>query len=501
MTMSSCVLVGESALLMQCAALLRRRGFQVDAVLSEDPAVQAWAEGAGVRLCRRLRDAEAFLEGHRYDWLFSIVNPYVLSPRVLACAEKGAVNYHDSLLPRYSGSHAVPWALIHGETQVGVSWHLMGERADAGDLLAQSVVAVSNVETAQALNGKCAFAAIATFGKVIKLLGDPLQPVRQEAAERSFFYRFRRPTPASIVDFRRPAEDVERFVRALTFGPQLNPLGLPKVLVDGHVHVVDRVEVLAGERSGGAAGKLVDRTSEHLRITTLSDDVRLFVRPSCGVVGPLQRDSVQPDPEEWVALEAFDRSVFKHERHWLNLFRDDPWRLGLRAAERRPRRWLCTHDVSRSLAACVRILRALATAVPGTKIGLWAPAGASVPTGTATALYASTVPLLRPGQDLTEDAEERALAASLSQSTSSGTYLRDLEDRLLATMSPEAIHVAQLGVELRLDAPSEPPRESPFALCIGRGGGQTLWLAAYDDRIAEQALREAMLGSEVHGAR
>jgi len=494
MTMSSCVLVGESALLMQCAALLQRRGFQVDAVLSEDPAVQAWVEAAGVRLCRRVRDAEPFLAGHRYDWLFSIVNPYVLGPSVLGCAEKGAVNYHDSLLPRYSGSHAVPWALIHGETQVGVSWHLMGERADAGDLLVQSVVAVSNVETAQTLNGKCAFAAVASFGKVIKLLGDTLQPVQQETAERSFFYRFRRPTPASFVDFHEPAEDVERFVRALTFGPQLSPLGLPKVLVDGHVHVVDRVEVLAGERSGAAAGKLVDRTSEHLRVTTLGDDVRLFVRPSSGAVDLPKSDSVQLEPDAWAALEAFDRSVFKHERHWLNLFRDAPWQLALRAAEPRPRRWLCTHDVSRPLATCNRILHALATEVPDARIGLWGPAGASVPTGAGTGLYASVVPLPSPGQALTEDEEERALAASLAQNAASGTYLRDLEERLLATMPTEVLHTPLLAVELRLHAPSEPPHESPFALCIGRGAGETLWLAAYDDRIAEQSLRDAMLG-------
>lgn len=499
--MSSCVLVGESVLLMQCAALLGRRGFRVDAVLSEDPAVQKWAEEAGIRLCRRVRNAEPFLAGHRYDWLFSIVNPYVLGPGVLGCAEKGAVNYHDSLLPRYSGSHAVPWALIHGEPQVGVSWHLMGERADAGDLLVQSVVAVSEVETAQTLNGKCAFAAVASFGKVIKLLGDTLQPVQQEVAARSFFYRFRRPTPACFVDFHEPAEKVERFVRALTFGTQLSPLGLPKVVVDGHVHIVDRVEVIAGERSGAAAGKLVDQTAEHLRITTLGDDVRVFVRASSGAVDLPKSDSVQPEPDVWAALEAFDRSVFKHERHWLNLFRDDPWRLGSRAVEPRPRRWLCTHGVSRSLAACLRILRALATEVPGAKVGLWGPAGTSGVTGVAMGLYASTVPLPSPRPELTEEAQERALEASLAQSAASGTYLRDLEDRLLATMPPQTLDAPLLGVELRLDAPSEPPQESRFALCIGRGAGETLWLAAYDDRITEPSLRDAMLGLEVHGAR
>ena len=491
--MSSCVLVGESVLLLQCAALLRRRSFRVEAVISEDPGVQAWAEQAGVRLCRRIGDAERFLAGHRYAWLFSIVNPYVLGPAVLACAEHGAINYHDSLLPRYSGSHAVPWALVQGERQVGVSWHVMGQRADAGNLLAQTVVPVSETETAQSLNGKCAVAAIGAFGKVLKQLAAPLTSVPQETAQRSFFYRFRRPTPAAVVDFRQPAQAVVRFVRALSFGSQLNPLGLAKLLADGHVRVVDRAEVVVGQGSDRAPGTCVARTSEHqLQVATLRGDVVLTLRPA-DLESSAAGDRVQLDADAWAALEAFDRSVFKHERHWLNLFRDRPRRLTMRGAKPRARRWLVRGEVAHRVAACARILRALGTTSPGATVDLWGPVRTAVPEGVATALYATVVPVLAPPEDLPERDAVADLEASLATNAASGTYLRDLEDRLLVAVPAEALAARSTAVELRLNEPCDPPEAAPFAVCIGRGRGDELWLAAYED-LAEPPLRDALRG-------
>jgi hypothetical protein len=52
-------------------------------------------------------------------------------------AERGALNMHGSLLPKYRGRAPIHWAIIHGEAATGASLHYMLEKPDAGALVDQ----------------------------------------------------------------------------------------------------------------------------------------------------------------------------------------------------------------------------------------------------------------------------------------------------------------------------------------------------------------------------
>jgi methionyl-tRNA formyltransferase len=52
------------------------------------------------------------------------------------------INIHYALFPRYRGMHSIVWAIINGETNVGVTVHLMDEGLDSGPILWQKSIEI-----------------------------------------------------------------------------------------------------------------------------------------------------------------------------------------------------------------------------------------------------------------------------------------------------------------------------------------------------------------------
>lgn len=136
-----------------------------------------------------------------------------IPPEIFDLPPHGTLNVHDSLLPAYAGFAPVIWALINGETEVGVTAHLMDADLDAGDIVLQRAVPVGPTDTATDL-----------FHRTVDLIGpivvDALAAIasgkrdflEQDPAKASFFHK--RSIEDSRIDFGWPAADLERFVRA-----------------------------------------------------------------------------------------------------------------------------------------------------------------------------------------------------------------------------------------------------------------------------------------------
>ncbi len=71
------------------------------------------------------------------DYILVACWPYLLSREVIALAGKAALNIHPSLLPRYRGANPIVDQLASGEDELGVTLHLLNEKFDQGDILAQ----------------------------------------------------------------------------------------------------------------------------------------------------------------------------------------------------------------------------------------------------------------------------------------------------------------------------------------------------------------------------
>ncbi|QQG29817.1 bifunctional UDP-4-amino-4-deoxy-L-arabinose formyltransferase/UDP-glucuronic acid oxidase ArnA [Pectobacterium carotovorum] len=149
------------------------------------------------------------------DVIFSFYYRALLSDDILQLPSFGAFNLHGSLLPRYRGRAPVNWVLVNGETQTGVTLHKMVSRADAGDIVAQSVVAIDDEDTALTLHGKCRTAAAALLAQQLPLIRSrEIKLTPQDESRASYFGR--RTAADGLIDWHKSAREINNLIRAVT---------------------------------------------------------------------------------------------------------------------------------------------------------------------------------------------------------------------------------------------------------------------------------------------
>ena len=269
----SSLLIGNESLTAECGNAWIDRGHVIAAVVTREAKVADWATGRGIRVIAPGAGLVDRLGGLAVDWILSVANLSLVPPEVLACARQGGVNFHDGPLPGYAGLNAPVWAMLAGERQHGITWHLMTPGIDEGEVLASRMFDISSDDTAFTLNARCFAAAVDSFADVMAALeagGHPRH--RQPEGPRRVFYRADRPAAAARLDFTQPAEAVVRLLRALDHGAYRNPLAVPKIEVSGRILAVGSGEV---EAASGRAGDVLEATEAGLVVACASGAVRL----------------------------------------------------------------------------------------------------------------------------------------------------------------------------------------------------------------------------------
>tara|TARA_R110002020_G_scaffold67179_11_gene176534 strand:- start:4702 stop:9180 length:4479 start_codon:yes stop_codon:yes gene_type:complete len=308
----SCVILGDESLTIACADMIVSGGHRVVAVVSTDADVQAWAQAQGVAVYSRPADL-AGADLPTFDWLLSIANLRIIPEAVLALPTKGAVNFHDGPLPRYAGLNTPAWAIINGEAQHGVSWHMIEGGVDEGDLLAQELIEIAADETAFSLNSKCYAAGMESFGRVLAQLerGAP-ERTPQDLSQRSYFARDARPAVLGMIDFSQTTAQITALMRGLDFGGYWNPLGMAKVAAAGSVWVISRATPATGE---GVSGIVLEASGDALVVATADGAVQLEGLLALGGSGALPAVGTVLDAVDDALRAAQDR-LLADEAYW-----------------------------------------------------------------------------------------------------------------------------------------------------------------------------------------
>jgi natural product biosynthesis luciferase-like monooxygenase protein len=273
----SCVVIGNESLLIGCAEAVLAEGHTIAAVVSTNGDIRAWARDKELVVLDAPSDIPAEITAP-FDWLLSIANLRVIPDQVLAQATKGAVNFHDGPLPRYAGLNTPNWAIMAGEAQHGITWHMMEGGIDEGDILAQRLFDIAGDETAFSLNSKCYAAAMDSFGEVLQqLAANELQRQPQDLSARSYFGRDHRPAADAILDFSTSTQALCQLVRALDFGPYWNPLCCAKLQLADQILRVGKASPAEGTGSDGTGseGTVLSVTGAVVTVATCDGAVAL----------------------------------------------------------------------------------------------------------------------------------------------------------------------------------------------------------------------------------
>jgi methionyl-tRNA formyltransferase len=126
------------------------RGLKLSAPAVKEAALEL---GLSVHQPTKVRTGElaAWLREKEADVALVMAYGRILPAEVLAAPRRGAMNLHASLLPRYRGAAPINWAIVHGETQTGVSLMQMDEGLDTGPVYSRHALEVFDTETAGSL--------------------------------------------------------------------------------------------------------------------------------------------------------------------------------------------------------------------------------------------------------------------------------------------------------------------------------------------------------------
>ena len=270
----SCVVIGSESLLIQTSESLLNAGHQIVAVVTDNPAIERWADQHDIRRLAYGRDLADHLAEHPFDYLFSLSNLRIIPDAVLALPRELAINFHDGPLPRYAGLYTPAWALIHRETEYGISYHVMGSGIDEGDLLKQKRFELSPGETSISINTKCFEAGIEGFEELIsELATGTVVRTPQDLSQRSYFAKKQRPHGGAVLDWNQTAGEIEALVHALDFGDYDNPLSAPKLLHNGQAILVRKATT--NPAGSGAAGTYLAETEQGFEVAAGTNSLQL----------------------------------------------------------------------------------------------------------------------------------------------------------------------------------------------------------------------------------
>ena len=172
----------------------------------------------------------------------------ILPPPILSAPRFGCLNVHASLLPLWRGAAPIQRAIMAGDEETGVCVMQMDEGLDTGPVLLRESVAIGPATTGGGLHDELARLGARLMVEALDgLAAGRLRPTPQ--ADTGVSYAAKLTPDEERLDWRRPAAELERQVRALAPAPGA-----------WFVFAGERVKVLAARvvEGSGAPGVVLD---------------------------------------------------------------------------------------------------------------------------------------------------------------------------------------------------------------------------------------------------
>ena len=264
--------------------------------LATSPIKQA-ALAAGVAVFQpeslKTRAAQAQLAALAPDLLLVVAYGLILPRGVLAIPRHGCWNVHASLLPRWRGAAPIQRALLAGDTQTGVCLMQMEAGLDTGPVLLTRRTPIIAADTGGSLHDRLAALGGEMLGiGLARLLAGTL-PVAQPQAESGVSYAHKLVKAEAMLDFSKPAPELERQVRAF------DPWPVAEAGIAGEHVRVWRAQALPASAAGAAVvpGGILDATRAGIDLATGAGVLRVLELQRAGARRISAADYLNARPE------------------------------------------------------------------------------------------------------------------------------------------------------------------------------------------------------------
>ena len=139
----------------------------------------------------------------------------ILKEEIFSLAEKGAINIHPSLLPKYRGLSPQHQAIMHGDSESGVTVHFIEADVDTGDIILQKKFAIAKSDYILQVQTKMLTIYKTIVVEAVDLLeSDSFRPIKQDLSQLSYFGPLKKSDRE--IDLSKTGEDVYNLIRAVS---------------------------------------------------------------------------------------------------------------------------------------------------------------------------------------------------------------------------------------------------------------------------------------------
>lgn len=228
------VFFGTSDFAVPALTALLRHGYDIASVITNPdepkgrkqiitpPPVKVLAEKHGLLILQpeKIKENKEIIEllsDTKPD--IAIVAAYgkIIPKEIIDLPRHGTLNLHPSLLPRWRGPSPIQYTIIFGDTETGVTIIKLDELMDHGQILAQRELGISKARYSELHDTLAKLGAELLIEVLPKYISEEIVLIPQDDNAATYSKILKKDD--GRIDWSRPAEEIERKVRALNPWP------------------------------------------------------------------------------------------------------------------------------------------------------------------------------------------------------------------------------------------------------------------------------------------
>ncbi|AYA75369.1 methionyl-tRNA formyltransferase [Bacillus sp. Y1] len=186
------------------------------------PPVKVEAEKHGIPVLQpekiRVREDLDQVLSLKPDLVVTAAFGQILPKELLEAPPLGCINVHASLLPELRGGAPIHYSIIQGKEKTGITIMYMAEKLDAGDILTQVEVEITETDTVGSLHDKLSEAGSKLLLDTLpKLIKGELESIPQNEKEATFAYNIKREEEKIV--WSKTGEEIYNHIRGMNPWP------------------------------------------------------------------------------------------------------------------------------------------------------------------------------------------------------------------------------------------------------------------------------------------
>lgn len=218
------IVLGSGILAYECAQKLLALGMDTTVVehkITEQTVLRKQCEKSNIPyFCEDKKDiTKRLLEEENKTIIVSASNTFLFPKMVIDKTNFTIINWHNALLPEHKGRNAEAWSIFEGDKKSGITWHMVTSDVDAGSILIQEEIEISDTTTSIELFRKQNELGTLCFNKIVEPILKEQQEVYPQRSLDSTKMHYSKEVPQNgLVDLNLDAFRISCFLRSMDYG-------------------------------------------------------------------------------------------------------------------------------------------------------------------------------------------------------------------------------------------------------------------------------------------